>query len=59
MFIRLSNAFCISNFVLIQVIRIAEVYSEPSRTSTIELFAKTVKGVQLLAIVIKSSILDI
>ena len=54
-------SFVCSNFVLIQIVSIAEVYSEPSNTSTIkmELFAKIVKGFQLLTIFIKSCILDI
>ena len=51
--------FVSSNFVLFRIIRIAEVYSEPSRTSTMELFPKIIKGFQLLIIFIKSSILDI
>ena len=46
------------NFVLFGIIRTAEVYLEPSRTSTTELFAKIVKGFQLLTIFIKTSILD-
>ena len=51
--------FVSSIFDLFRIIRIAEVYSEPSRTFTMELFAKIVKGFQLLIIFIKSSILDI
>ena len=51
--------FVPSIFDLFRIIRIAEVYSEPSRISTMELFAKIVKGFQLLIIFIKSSILDI
>ena len=52
-------SFVSSNFVLFRIIRTAEVYSEPSRTSTMELFAKIFKGFQLLTIFIKSSISDI
>ena len=62
MFSRPSNIkffFVSLNFVLFGIIRTAEVYSEPSRTSTTELFAKIVKGFQLLTIFIKSSTLDI
>ena len=44
---------------LIWIIRIAEVYSEPSRKSTMELFVKIVKCFQFLTILIKSSILDV
>ena len=51
--------FVSSNFVLFWIIQTAEVYSEPSRTSTMELFAKIVIGFQLLTIFIKSFILDI
>ena len=61
MFSRPSNIkffFVSLNFVLFGIIRTAEVYSEPSRTSTTELFAKIVKGFQLLTIFIKTSILD-
>ena len=36
-----------------------ETYSEPSRTSKMEPFAKTVYGFQPLAIFAKSSILDV
>ena len=62
MFSRPSNIkffFVSLNFVLFGIIRTAEVYSEPSRTSTTELFAKIVKGFQLLTIFIKSSTIDI
>ena len=52
-------SFVSSNFVLFRIIRTAEVYLEPIRTFTMELFAKIVKGFQLLTIFIKSSILDI
>ena len=52
-------SFVRSNFVLFRIIRIAEVYSEPSRTSKMELFAKLVLGFQLITIFIKSSILYI
>ena len=55
--IKLSSAFL--NFILFRIIWTAEVYSEPSRTSTMEHFAKIVKGFQLLTIFIKSIILDI
>ena len=48
-----------ATFVLFRIIRTAEVYSESSRTSTMELFAKIVKSFQLLTIFIKSSIFDI
>ena len=47
MFGRPSNmkcSFACSNFVIFRIIRIADVYSEPSRTFTMELFAKMVKG---------------
>ena len=46
-------SFVSSNFVLFRIIRTAEVYSEHSRTSTVKLFAKIVKGSQLLTIFIK------
>ena len=36
--------FVCSNFVLFSIIRTAEVYSEASRTFTMEPFAKIVKG---------------
>ena len=52
-------SFVCSNFVLFRIMQIAEVYSEPSQTSTMELFAKIVKGFQVLTIFLKSSILDI
>ena len=52
-------SFVCSDFVLLWIIQIAEVYSEPRTTSTMELFAKLVKGFQLLTIFIKSSILHI
>ena len=52
-------SFVCSNFVLFQIIRITEVYSESSQTSTMDLFAKIFKGFQLLTIFIKTSILDI
>ena len=52
-------SFACSNFVLFRIIRIAEVYSEPCRTSKMELIAKIVKGFQLFTVIIKSSILDI
>ena len=52
-------SFVSSNFVLLRIIRTAEVYPEPGQTSMIEPFAKIVKGFQLLTIFIKSSILDI
>ena len=51
-------SFVSSNFVLFRIIRTAEVYLEPIRTFTMELFAKIVKGFQLLTILIKTSILD-
>ena len=52
--------FCRFKYCLIiQIIQIAEVYSEPSRTSTMELFEKMVNGFELLNIFTKSSILDI
>ena len=51
--------FCIANFVLFRIFRLAEAYSEPSRTSTMEPFAEIVKDFQLLTIFIKGSILDI
>ena len=62
MFIRPSDikcSFACSYFVLFRIIRIAEVYSEPRRTSTMELFGKIVKDFQLLNILIKISILHI
>ena len=37
-------SFVSSNFVLFRIIRTAEVYSKPSRTSTMELFAQISKG---------------
>ena len=61
MFSRSSDRKCsfeYSNFVLFRIIRIAEVYSEPSQISTMELFAKIVKGFQLFTIFIKSFISD-
>ena len=60
MFSRTSDikcSFVSSNFVLFRVIQTAEMYSEPSRTSTMELFAKIVIGFQLLTIFMKNSIL--
>ena len=51
--------FLFSNFVLFQIIRIAQVYSEPSRTFAMELLARLVKRFQLSSIFIKTSILDI
>ena len=51
--------FAFLNFILFQIIWTAELYSEPSRTSTMKLFAKIVKDFQLLTIFIKSIILDI
>ena len=62
MFSRLSDikcSFVSSTFFLFPIVWTAEVYSEPSRTSTMELFAQIVEGFQLLAIFIKSSILDV
>ena len=38
-----KSSFVCSNFVLLRNIRITEVYSEPSRTCTKELFAKIVR----------------
>ena len=52
-------SFVSSNFVLFRISRTAEVHSEHSRTSTMELFAQIVKGFRLLTIFIKSSIIDI
>ena len=40
------------------IIQIVETYSEPCKTSKIELLPKTVKSFQVLAIFTKSSILD-
>ena len=48
-----KSSFVCSNFVLLRIIRMTELYSEPSRTCAKELFA------QLLTIFMKSSILDI
>ena len=51
MFSRPSDKKCSvvsSIFVLFRIIRTAEVYSEPSRTFTMEFFAKIVKSFQLL-----------
>ena len=62
MFSRPSDTKCFfvsSSFALFRIVRTAEVYSRPSRTSTMELFAQIVKDFQLLTIFIKSSILDI
>ena len=61
MFSRASNikcSFASSSFVLFRIIRTAEVYSEPSQTSTMELFVKIVKSFQMLTIFIKGSIFD-
>ena len=47
MFIRPSDIKCLfvySNFVSFRIVRIAEVYSEPSRKSMMELFTKKVTG---------------
>ena len=52
-------SFACSNFVLLWIIRIAEIYSELSRQSTMERFSKIFKGFQLLTTFIKKSILDI
>ena len=52
-------SFVCSNFVLFQIIQIAEVYSESSQTSKMKLFAKRVNGLQLLTIFAKASILDV
>ena len=52
-------SFVSSSFVLFRIIRTAEVYSEPSRTFTMEFFAKIVKSFHLLTNFIKSLILDI
>ena len=52
-------SFVSSSFVLFRIIRTAEVYSEPSRTFTMEFFAKIVKSFYLLTNFIKSLILDI
>ena len=56
--------FCIFKFSLISNYSnsracYTEAYSEPSQTSKMELFARIIKGFQLLTIFIKSSILDI
>ena len=62
MFSRPSDIKCpfvSSNIILFRIIWTAEVYSELSQTSTMELFAKIGKGFQLLTIFIKSIILDI
>ena len=64
MFSRPSDIKCYFvclNFVLLQVIRTAEVYPELSvfGTSAMELFAKIINDFQLLTIFAKSSILDI
>ena len=51
MFIRPSDIkypFVCSNFVSYRIIRIAEMYSEPSRKSMMELFTKKVTGFQPL-----------
>ena len=53
MFSRLAHikwSFVCSNFVLFRIIWIAEVYSEPNRTSKMEVFPKIVSGFQLLNI---------
>ena len=62
MFSRPSDIKCSfvgSNIVSFQIIQIAEVYSEPSQISTMELFEKIVNGFELLNIFTKSSILVI
>ena len=51
--------FCMFIFCLISNYSNSRAYSEPSQTSTMELFGKIVKDFQLLTILIKISILDI
>ena len=62
MFIRPSDIKCFFvclNFVLFEIIPTGEVYSEPSRTSKMELFTKKFNGFFLLTIFAKNSILDV
>ena len=62
MFTRPSDIICsfVSlNFVLFQIVRTVDVYSEPTQTSTMQLFAKIIIGFQLFTTFLKSSMLDI